>query len=258
MKIRKLLDTGGKSAGNTKLRKTNNNTDDYLYTWLGSQMSSYVTAYRAAGLSLAPSDWACPASKAADCQRDCLVHAGRGKMGNVKTARERKRDWLKDDPDAFLSQLRDELHKFAKLCKSTNTLPVVRLNVISDIVWERREIPQEFPDIFFYDYTKLSGRLGKTPDNYSLMFSWSGAPAYQPSVKRAIKTDLPMTVVFDMEFPEFFLGRSVFNGDNNDLMNLTRNGDVIALKAKGDARGSNKPFIVNESNFQRSQQLMAA
>lgn len=258
MKINKLLDTGGANGGNTKLRKTNNKTDDLLYTWLGSVMQSHVTAFRVGGLSLAPSDWACPASKSADCQRSCLMSAGRGKMKPVQAARERKRDWLRNDPDAFLSKLRDELSKFQKLCNSTGVLPVMRLNVISDIVWEKYEIPQEFPDIFFYDYTKLSGRLLKTPDNYRLMFSWSGAPAYQPSVERAMKTDLPMSVVFDMDFPEWFLGRPIYDGDNSDLMNLTRNGDIIALKAKGDAKGGKEHFIVNEDNFNRSQNLRAA
>ena len=83
------------------------------------------------------------------------------------------------------------------------------------------------------------------------MFSWSGMPNYQPSVKRALTTDTPVAVVFDCDFPKEFLGRTVFNGDKSDLFNLTRTNGIIALKAKGDARGSNDPFVVSSRNANR-------
>ena len=246
----KLLDTNG---GNTKLRKNNANINDGVFSMIGKVMGNKPSGIRVAGLSLAPSDSACPASRMAGCQKPCLMSAGYGKFDNVKTGREKKRDWLFDDRPAFLEQLTKELHNFDKLTKKQGVQGVVRLNVISDIVWEhsKYEIPQQFPDLFFYDYTKISGRLGKTPSNYELMFSWSGMPNYQPSVDRAMQTDVPMAVVFDCDFPKEFLGRAVFDGDKSDLFNITRRGDVIALKAKGDARGSNDPFVVSSRNANR-------
>jgi len=246
----KLLDTGG---GNTKLRKNNANISDGIFTMIGKVMSKKPTGMRVAGLSLAPSDWACPASRLAGCQKPCLMSAGYGKFDNVRIGREKKRDWLRDDRESFLAQLTKELHNFEKLTTKQGVQGVVRLNVISDIVWEnkRYEIPQQFPNLFFYDYTKMSSRIGKTPDNYPLMFSWSGMPNYQPSVQRALKTDAPMAVVFDCEFPKEFLGRVVHDGDKSDLFNLTKKNDVIALKAKGDAKGSNDPFVVSSRNANR-------
>lgn len=246
----KLLDTNG---GNTKLRKNNANISDGVFSMIGKVMGNKPSGIRVAGLSLAPSDVACPASRMAGCQKPCLMSAGYGKFDSVKSGREKKRDWLFDDRPAFLEQLTKELHNFDKLTKKQGVQGVVRLNVISDIVWEHSnyEIPQQFPDLFFYDYTKISGRLGKTPSNYELMFSWSGMPNYQPSVDRAMKTDAPMAVVFDCDFPKEFLGRAVFDGDKSDLFNITRRGGVIALKAKGDARGSNDPFVVSSRNANR-------
>ena len=97
----------------------------------------------------------------------------------------------------------------------------------------------------------MAGRLGKTPKNYPLMFSWSGMPNYQPSVEKAMRTDTPVAVVFDCDFPKEFLGRTVFNGDKSDLFNLTRTNGIIALKAKGDAKGSNDPFVVSSRNANR-------
>ena len=246
----KLLDTGG---GNTKLRKNNANINDGVFTMIGEVMGKKPSGIRVAGLSLAPSNWACPASIAAGCQKPCLMSAGYGKFDNVRIGREKKRDWLRDDRDSFLAQLTKELHNFEKLTTKQGVQGVVRLNVISDIVWENKKygIPQQFPGLFFYDYTKISGRLGKTPDNYPLMFSWSGLPNSQPSVKRALTTDTPVAVVFDCDFPKEFLGRTVFNGDKSDLFNLTRTNGIIALKAKGDARGSNDPFVVSSRNANR-------
>ena len=253
----KLLDTGN---ANTKLSKTNKTHSKSLLEYLSNSMQRKVSDFRLAGLSLAPSNWACPASRAADCQRSCLMSAGRGRFKGVKTARERKRDWLKNDPTSFLTKLRKELNNFSQLCMRTKKQPIVRLNVISDIVWEHSKysIPQEFPDIMFYDYTKLSKRLGNTPDNYHLMFSWSGAAAYQPSVQRALSTSYPISAVFDMEFPKTFLNRTVTNGDQSDLNNLLNTNSIIGLKAKGKAKGSNEPFVLNTNNITQYSILRAA
>jgi hypothetical protein len=52
--------------------------------------------------------------------------------------------------------------------------PYMRLNVLSDILWERHApwLFELFPRLQFYDYTKVPGRLG--PKNYHLVFSFSG------------------------------------------------------------------------------------
>ena len=246
----KLLDTGN---ANTKLSKTNKTHSKSLLEYLSNSMQRKVSDFRLAGLSLAPSDWACPASRAADCQRSCLMSAGRGRFKGVKTARERKRDWLKNDPTSFLTKLRKELNNFSQLCMRTKKLPIVRLNVISDIVWEHSKysIPQEFPDIMFYDYTKLAARLGKTPSNYRLMFSYSGATAYQNQVLQAIKTNVPMSVVFRGEMPATFMGRPVIDGDISDLDNLFAGPVIVGLRAKGKAKKSESLFIVDTNIIAR-------
>ena len=150
----KLLDTTG---GNTKLAKTNRGEK-----------------YRVAGLSLFPSDINCPARHVAGCAESCLESAGRGRMSNVINGRQAKAAWFRDDQTAFLEQLNKELKSFAATCKRQGVKPAVRLNVISDIQWEKLGVPQLHPELMFYDYTKLAVRLGKTPANYRLMFSYSG------------------------------------------------------------------------------------
>ena len=157
-----------------------------------------------------------------------------------------------NDRAGFINQLKRELTNFEKLCKKTGVVPYVRLNVISDIQYELKtngSIPQSFPNINFFDYSKIAKRLGRTPKNYQLMFSYSKAPEYQNQVKTALKTDVPISVVFFGPMPDVFLGKKVINGDNSDIENLKHKNCIIGLKykiAKGqDVDPANSPFIVN-------------
>ena len=226
----KLLDTNG---GNAKLNKTDNSSQEY----------------RLAGLSLMPDDVLCPYRHVAGCARPCLESAGMGVFSNVKAGRQRKTDWWHSDRSGFLDQLRKELTNFDKLCKRQGVKAAVRLNVLSDIPWEKHGIPQEFPDIFFYDYTKNSSRLGKTPDNYDLMFSYSGEPEYQKFIPKALKSGAPMSVVFRGAMPDSFMGRRVINGDASDLVNVKAGSVIVGLVAKGKAKKDEGSFVIDSSNL---------
>lgn len=235
----KLLDTTG---GNTKLGKTNRTLlSDAVIRLLGH------SNFRYAGLSMLPDDILCAGSKAAQCRKPCLESAGRGNMSNVRDGRARKRDFFYADLDAFLDQLRRELSNFDKLCKRTGAKAVVRLNVIQDVDWTALGIPQEFPDIQFIDYTKVPARLkpGYLPDNYKLIFSYSGVSTFAKQVDRALKTDAPIAVVFRGGLPQTFLGRDVIDGDRSDLLNAYADGMVVGLRAKGRALGDTSGFVVD-------------
>ena len=129
-----------------------------------------------------------------------------------------------------------ELRNFSKTCAKQNVKGVVRLNVLSDIAWEKHGIPQQFPELFFYDYTKRANRLGKTPPNYKLMFSYSARHQYRKQVLQAICHDVPIAAVFKNGMPDEFLGREVIDGDQSDLWNVHAGKVVVGLKAKGPAK----------------------
>ena len=132
-------------------------------------------------------------------------------------------------------------------CKKNNVNPSARLNVLSDIPYEKTDIFNMFEEIYFYDYTKRANRLDTCNKikNYKLMFSYSGKKEYQKQVSRAIEFNNPIAVVFKNEFPKMFLNRPVFNGDLSDIDNSTKDNYIIALKAKGSlARNSFNDFVV--------------
>tara|TARA_R100001510_G_C7635992_1_gene194142 strand:+ start:671 stop:1375 length:705 start_codon:yes stop_codon:yes gene_type:complete len=229
----KLLDTNG---GNTKLRKNNKDIN-----------------IRVAGLSLYPIDTRiCAFQDIAQCKGPCLSDSGFAKVyESVNQARMAKTDLYLNERKKFIELLRYELTNFERLCLKQSVTPYVRLNVISDIQYELKAngcIPQSFPNINFFDYTKIAKRLGKTPDNYELMFSYSNAPAYQQSVRKALKTDVPISVVFFGNMPNRFMGKEVVDGDSSDIVNLGYKNKIVGLKYKSvgdkiDPRDS--MFIVN-------------
>jgi len=224
-----LLDTRG---GNTKLAKTNR-----------------AAPFRYAGLSLYPTNQICPGAKAAGCLDTCLSEAGRGKFENVRSARRAKTEyWLNDRPD-FLAQLRRELHNFSKTCERAGVRPAVRLNVLSDIPFERHiDMGGEFADIQFVDYTKMVSRLDKTPANYQLIFSYSGSPTFANQNRKAFQTTAPIAVVFRHGLPRVFKSRPVIDGDRDDIANAFSHLCVIGLRAKGPALwppAAGPDFVVN-------------
>ena len=202
-----------------------------------------------AGLSLMPTIELCPSAMNAQCFNDCLKSSGLAQVyTSVNKARQAKTDFYNNDREGFLAQLRRELTNLDKYAKKHNKRAIVRLNVLSDIAWENHNIPQEFPNIYFYDYTKRAARLGKTPSNYDLMFSYSAAPKYAKQVEIALKTDAPMTVVFKNGLPSEWMGREVVDGDISDLDNVKHSGKIIGLRVKGnDAKKSDSPFIIDSN-----------
>ena len=229
----KLLNTTG---GNTKIAKS-------------SKSKLGTDKVRIASLSMMPNIHLCPSQEIAGCREACLVSAGRGRFDNVAQGRRRKTDWFMDDRDGFVVQLRKEMTSFIHTCKRQAVKPVFRLNTISDIQWERLiDIEDEFGDAFLYDYTKLAKRLGRTPDNYKLMFSFSNASNYRNQLRTALRenTDTPIAVVFDCEIPETFLGLPVIDGDRSDIDNVQSGRVIIGLKAKGQAKYDETGFVVRD------------
>jgi hypothetical protein len=149
---------------NSKLAKTNKVVgQDYLY----------------AGLSMMPDPIICPGSKAAKCMDGCLKTSGRAAIfPAIALARQAKTDWFHRDSDGFIFALVKDLKALVRKANKLGKTARVRLNVLSDIAWEQYGIPQMFPEIEFYDYTKRADRIGKTPANYRLTFSYSGVSTY--------------------------------------------------------------------------------
>jgi hypothetical protein len=229
---------------NSKLAKTNKVVgQDYLY----------------AGLSMMPDPILCPGSKAAQCMDACLKTSGLGGVfPAIALARQAKTDWFHRDMTEFVEVLVKDLQALVRKANKLGKKTRVRLNVLSDIAWENVEcfrlgswhegIPQAFPEIEFYDYTKRADRIGKTPSNYRLTFSYSGVQSYARQVIKAQSAGANMAVVFHVKkgqpLPKSWQGKTVIDGDEHDARYDDPQGVIVGLRAKGKAIKDTTGFVV--------------
>jgi hypothetical protein len=207
--------------------------------------------YRSVGLTLTPRATGhsgrslCPFATPG-CARSCFADYDRLAWPQVKRAAVARTLLLARDPEVFRTLLRADL---ARELASARGLPLVaRLNVVSDVAWER-EIPglfAEFPTVQFMDYTKHIDRVldPHRPANYHLTFSRS--EANEADCHRALAAGHNVTVIFRKPpFPATFWGYPVIDGDRNDLRFLDSAPCIIGLKAKGaGARRDASGFVI--------------
>jgi len=206
-------------------------------------------------LHLAPADVSgyntCPKATAG-CKAACLNTAGRGGMFKkgettnvIQQARIRKTRWFFEDRESFLATLKDDIRKAIRQSEKKGLIPVFRLNGTSDLSWEKYGVIQEFPNVQFYDYTKVLGRKVNGLANYHLTFS--AADGNDNDVRRAIKEKYNIATVFGIKksqpMPETYEGTPVFNGDESDLRFLDPKGVVVGLYAKGKAKKDTSGFV---------------
>jgi len=206
-------------------------------------------------LHLAPADVSgrevCP-KRTAGCTAACLNTAGRGGMFRkgettnvIQEARKRKTRYFFEARDYFMMDLYNDIQKGIKQAKKLGLTPVFRLNGTSDLSWEKYTINDKnlfelFPDVQFYDYTKVLGRKVARYKNYHLTFS--AADGNGLDVQRAMAAGMNVAMVFD-RVPETYMGRTVINADDTDLRFLDPKNVIAGLKAKGRAKKDTTGFV---------------
>jgi len=188
------------------------------------------------------------------CAAACLFKSGFGGMyTSVQQARINKTDYFLSDRKAFLEQMDKEVAKLIKKNESVNEGICFRINGTSDIPWEEfkirdgKNIMELYPDVQFYDYTKIAKRFDKElPANYHLTFSRSEDNDVE--AMELLKRGYNVAIVFD-KLPDTYKGFKVINGDLSDLRFKDETGVVVGLKYKnitGKGADNNEAY---ESGF---------
>ena len=195
------------------------------------------------------------------CSAACLNTAGRGGMFKkgentnvIQKARIRKTHMFFEERNGFMEWLVADITLGIKQAAKKGFIPVFRLNGTSDIAWEKYSVIRNgisfdniflaFPEVTFYDYSKVLGRKVNIP-NYSLTFS--AADGNDSDVTKAIAQGYNVATVFGVKktapLPLSYLGLPVFNGDESDLRFLDPKGVVVGLYAKGPAKKDTSGFV---------------
>ena len=186
------------------------------------------------------------------CGNACLNTAGRGAMNSVQKARIKKTLFFFKDKQKFLAELWAEVAKSIKSASRKGMTPCFRLNLTSDLPWEKikfngQNVFEAFPLVTFYDYTKSAERMtafvnGEMPSNYHLTFSRSetnGAIALA-----ILRSGGNVAMVFRKWIPSTYFGHDVIDGDETDLRFLDGSGKIIGLKEKGLAKKDETGFVL--------------
>lgn len=210
----------------------------------------YLAPYNLSGFQVCP--------KATEgCMAGCLYRAGHGVYKNVQKSRINRTRWFFLERESFMETLVRDIQRLERKAARLNMQVAVRLNGTSDLPWETfkvsvngvryKNLMAAFPNVQFYDYTKVPGRkkaLGIP--NYHLTFSLS--EDNDADAAKALAEGFNVAVVMKVgrkaPKPETWSGYPVLNGDEHDVRFLDgRGGNIVALSAKGPARKDTKGFV---------------
>jgi hypothetical protein len=214
----------------------------------------------------------CP-KRSAGCTAACLNTAGRGGMmsgvshltfamiesgivNTIQAARIRRTKRFFEARQVFLTDLVWDIRKAIRFADRYDVIPVFRLNGTSDIRWETIGVASEggrrifdiFPDVQFYDYTKIENRRN-VPANYDLTFS--KADGNETAATTALFNGMRVAAVFrKRSIVESYMqtgygGFPVIDGDDSDLRFLEPKGVIVGLYAKGNGKTDTSGFVLD-------------
>jgi hypothetical protein len=210
----------------------------------------YLAPFNLSGFQVSP--------KATEgCKAACLFTAGRGVYQQVQQSRIAKTRFFFEARDEFMATIVSNIEALIRKANRQNMIPAVRMNGTSDIAWEKikcirggkeyRSVMHAFPEVNFYDYTKVANRKGVADlPNYHLTFSLS--ENNDKDAHKALENGMNISVVFRVgrkgKLPTKWNGIKVIDGDTTDVRFLDyKGGCVVGLRMKGRARKDTSGFV---------------
>jgi hypothetical protein len=196
-----------------------------------------------------------------ECRMGCLATSGRAGIeihtgkSIIRDARIKKTRMLFENTHYFMEWVIAEMHKYQRKAKKDGYGFSVRLNGTSDINWQivrafdNRNLFETFPDVQFYDYTKVPSRFENKPANYHLTFSYTGHACNAKDCLELLAKGQNVAVVFDVKkgqpLPKKFMGYKVIDGDLTDYRPNDGKGVIVGLRFKRIANKENANITKN-------------
>lgn len=214
------------------------------------------------------------ASASEGCAKACLFNSGAARFDKVQEGKTNKTEYFLHNRKGFMEQLYNEIVSIEakhEAVVGTELLSfnksvlryknfAIRLNGTSDIPFENlrfkdkdnKNIFELFPNVQFYDYTKIYNRFAKIqPNNYHLTFSRSEINDKETIdiLNRGYNVAIVFGIKDTNDLPSTYLGFKVINGDETDLRFLDDENVVVGLKYKlmtgKGTKGVNKDNVDN-------------
>lgn len=193
------------------------------------------------------------------CTAACLNLSGHNRMdiheNMINKSRIKKTRLFIEQREFTVRWIKAEIERGQRRAIRTGHTFSVRLNNTSDISPEefyviengkKKNLLQLFPEVTFYDYTKISTRvkLIKKYSNYDLTYSFNG---YNTKMcETMLQNNVRVAVVFNGVLPDEYMGRPVVNGDLYDMRYKEPNDVIVGLHYKKvrDKLKTNNKFVV--------------
>lgn len=199
----------------------------------------------------------CP-SATEGCMAACLYTAGQGVYSNVQKSRLNRTRWFFEERESFMATIVADIERIVRKATKDGMIPAIRLNGTSDIAWEKirftkggtsyRSLMEAFPEVQFYDYTKIVGRKAALNlPNYHLTFSLAESNDFL--AVKALSEGYNVAVVMRVKRradakPATWSGYPVVDGDVDDIrFNDPKGGHIVALFPKGKAGKDTTGFV---------------
>lgn len=228
--------------------------DSYGISYLGSVAQSmkmrlsYENGTMTYCLYLAPADMSgynvCPKSE--HCKQFCLNGSGQNKCdelargiegSKINQSRIKKTKMFHEHKADFMHLLIHELKKYQRQAKAKGMEFSVRLNGTSDLSplafrdpETGKNILELFPEVQFYDYTKVFGRtkLMEQYPNYDVTFSFDGYN-WEECEKFLNAGGKVAVVFFDAKLPKSYKGFPIVDANGYDMRYLDPKGYIMGL-----------------------------
>lgn len=197
----------------------------------------------------------CP-RRTPECTNACLFGSGQvimDKTNRVVGSRIKKTQMFFTDRDYVMEWVVDEIKKARAKAEKKGMKFSVRLNGTSDLQptlfkLNGKTLFEIFPDVQFYDYTKVPNRFRLIDQykNYDLTFSYSGHN--WNDCEYILDNDYGrVAVVFEKSLPKTYKGYKVVDGDAYDMRYVDEKNVIVGLKfkrVKNKVDKTNNAFIV--------------
>lgn len=222
----------------------------------------YLAPFNMSGYNVCP--------KGQNCSPFCLNGAGRNKgdimahgvdNSKINTSRIKKTNFFYDDRETFMRVMMYEIDLAIQHAKRNGLGFAIRLNGTSDLSplsfkIDGKNILELYPDVQFYDYTKVYNRIDlqtKYP-NYDVTFSFDGYNWNE--CEEYLEKGGRVAVVFEGDLPIAYKGYNVFDANNYDMRYLDPQGQIAGLhyhRTANDYKNGkyvrpNTPFIIKEDD----------
>lgn len=183
----------------------------------------------------------CP-MRTPECTNACLHESGHNRIdisNRITNSRIKKTKLFFENREFFMEWLVAEITKHKLAVAKAGRRFSVRLNGTSDIEptlfrHNGKTLFELFPDVQFYDYTKVAKRfrLLEKYTNYDLTYSFSGDNLNQCIELLKTKRGRVAIVFEGKRLPETFMGYKVIDGDKYDMRYLDEQGVITGLRFK--------------------------